>query len=231
VIFSPDGKLVATSIPPEPGSTTRPPGFRLSNAADGTFVRDLKYEPGLHSTTESMDRVSAQGASFSPDGQLFAAAAYDPVNFRGVRLWRVSDGAELAGIETMNHPFVAFADNESLITASSRKFDDKIFTWRWQIRDGKLLWSATNEITPSLDYPVGDFSYALGGGKLGFVQYVGPGSSVRIFSGSDGHLLYAFAGSRADSSLAPRPAFAYSRSGKYVATGGQQQSIRIWCVP
>jgi WD40 repeat protein len=227
VIFSPDSHLVATSIPAEPGSTMRPPGFRLLNAADGTFVRDLKYDPGLYPSYLSTNRVLGQ-AEFSPDGQLFATGVYDPVNFRGIRLWRVSDGVELGGFQTMDHPFVAFADNDSVITASAKGASHQLTTERWRIRDGRLLWSATNDIASPTGV-VGRFSYALDGGKLALFED-SDATWIRIFSGSDGHLLYALQGG--DHYGVEMPFLsAYSRSGKYLATGGHQQSIRIWCVP
>ena len=76
VAWSPDGKSVAF------GSADR--WVRLRAAADGSLVRSFLARKG-----------AVQRVAFSPDGARLGAIAE-----RSVGAWRVSDGAELGGIET-----------------------------------------------------------------------------------------------------------------------------------
>jgi WD40 repeat protein len=217
--FSPDGKLVATLLPHDSGATERPLGVRLWKAVDGTFVRDLKVEPTVNS------RPPSRG-SFSPDGQLFAADNYDPVNYRGVKLWRVSDGVEVPGFDTMNFPFVAFADSESVVTGPDGSSAAGDTVARWRIQDGGLLW----KLIPARG-SLGSRNYAVEGGKLAILTPSAGGEVVRL---SDGRVLHRFPilqDSMYRGLGAPPPALALSPTAMDIATSGGYRSIRIWCVP
>ncbi|MCI0455900.1 MAG: WD40 repeat domain-containing protein [Gemmataceae bacterium] len=140
VVFSPDGKLLATGTgdPKEPGTVTlwdvaarqrlwthsekggvpalafAPDGKTLALAAYSNVARLLDVATGkVKATFEHPKEV--RGVAFSPDGKRLATACWDKL----VRVWDLGTGAEV----------VEFAGHQ-----------DRIFTVQWSA-DGKLLLS------------------------------------------------------------------------------------------
>jgi len=128
VVFSPDGKLLATCY-----AMT---GVRLWQVTDGVLLRVLES--------------GANHVAFSPDGKTLATAEMGGA----VRLWRVSDGTlvrEMKG-DTLNMVGVMFSPNGEMLASISQEGTTQL----WQAADGKLLntFDSSSAVTFSSDNQV-----------------------------------------------------------------------------
>ena len=99
VVFSPDGKLLATGHADD--------AARVWRLADARLLRTFDEHTG-----------DVLAVAFSPDGELLATASADS----GVRVWRLADGERRFLFVGHNNPTVALAwspDNRFLVDASS----------------------------------------------------------------------------------------------------------------
>ncbi len=128
VVFSPDGKLLATWY-----AMT---GVRLWQVTDGVLLRVLES--------------GANHVAFSPDDKTLATAEMGGA----VRLWRVSDGTlvrEMKG-DTLNMVGVMFSPNGEMLASISQEGTTQL----WHAADGKLLntFDSSSAVTFSSDNQV-----------------------------------------------------------------------------
>jgi WD40 repeat protein len=188
VAISPDAALVA--------STGTNNSIRLANLADGSAIRHLiGHTAGVASV------------AFSPDGSLLVSTADD----RTLRLWEVSTGNLLRTIPQGggNRQFtaVAFHPGGEFVAADRNRTNVAL----WRIADGTPVWESfgnKSEIDSVAFSPDGALVAAAGG-------FRGADVTIRVFSTSDGQLLYSLVTSN---SYGVRQ-LAFSPDGQWLAAG------------
>jgi WD40 repeat protein len=122
VAFSSDGALLASANDDGTASLWRVP--------QGTPVLDFTGH-SFFSTNEDEHIINpVRSVDFSPDGTLVASAGADQT----IRLWRVSDGAQVRVIPSTNCTVVKFsADGKLLLTANLGPINV------WRVSTGQLL--------------------------------------------------------------------------------------------
>ena len=124
VVFSPDGRLVATA--------SRDQTARIWEVSSGQHVATLRHESGVSAVV------------FSPDGKLVATASHD----RTARIWEVSGGQQFVRLfHEYDVSDVAFSpDGKYLATASGNRAE--IWLWRPEDLIAAVKPKLTRNLTP-----------------------------------------------------------------------------------
>jgi cytochrome c len=160
-------------------------------------------------------RVGARlaAAALSPDGGLAAAAGWDGT----VRLLRAADGAEVAALDLGGAgewaTGVAFADAGAVVAAAGH-----LGTVRaWRVADGALVrewrWQGLG-------------ATALASDGAGLVATAGPDRVVRLWDLAGGERPRELAGGHER----PVAALAFSRDGRWLASGAADGQVVLWDV-
>lgn len=238
VTFSPDGKLLAAGGQDkmahvwfvEEGSPLSIPAMRaapaecvafssdgetLATAGWGTTLCLWKIDRSEPSAAPTVTRQMTlptsfvQGLTFSPSGDLVAAACYDGV----VRIWRVSDGRLMRTLEVHNAFVlsVAFSPDGQRIASGGGSAVVRV----WRVGDGRLL-----ETLHGHSNYVRSVAFSPDGQSLATAS---EDKSVRIWRASDGALLHVFAEHSGGVT-----SVAFSPDGSILASGSRDNKIRFW---
>ena len=150
-----------------------------------------------------------RGIDFSLDGSRLAAAGDD----RMVRVWRLSDGQEVARLQggAAGRDLV-FIDNNTLAVAGA---DGVVAIWN--ISGAKILRSLAGHVGPVLAVDWLPVARKLAS--------AGKDGMVRLWDSDRGKELYKLAGHEGDVL-----SLSFSRDGKQLVSGGADKTLRIWAV-
>ena len=150
-----------------------------------------------------------RGIDFSLDGTRLAAVGDD----RLVRIWRISDGQEVARLpgEAAGRDLV-FIDNNTLAVAGA---DGVVAIWN--ISGAKILRSLAGHVGPVLAVDWLPVARKLAS--------AGKDGTVRLWNSDKGKELYKLAGHDGDVL-----SLSFSGSGKELVSGGADKTLRIWAV-
>ena len=150
-----------------------------------------------------------RGIDFSLDGSRLAAAGDD----RMVRVWRLSDGQEVARLQggAAGRDLV-FIDNNTLAVAGA---DGVVAIWN--ISGAKILRSLAGHVGPVLAVDWLPVARKLAS--------AGKDGMVRLWDSDRGKELYKLAGHEGDVL-----SLSFSRDGKQLVSGGGDKTLRIWAV-
>ena len=161
VVFSPDGKLVATA------SADRT--ARLWEVGSGKQVATLEHEAYVHAVV------------FSPDGRLVATASHDQT----ARLWEVGSGEQVAtlGHEGYVHAVVFSPDGKLVATAS---WDDTAGVW--EVGSGEQVATLGHEgyVNAVVFSPDGKLVATASADRTARLWEVGSGKQVATLEHEDG---------------------------------------------
>ncbi|MFF2616866.1 hypothetical protein [Kitasatospora sp. NPDC058046] len=204
MVFSPDGRTLATSAGPLPGNT----GVRLWNVADPTRPRVLGA--ALPHT------AGGSPLAFSPDGHTLATGTD---HYWDEQLWDVRDPAHPTPLgQPLKHAsavnVVTFSpDSRSLVTSS--------------VDDGARMWNVTDPAHPIL---LGNFWTALSSAIFtpdSHTLAVASKGAVQLLNVADPTHVGALGGP-VTSSLGGLNAIALSANGRTLATPGAERTFRLW---
>ncbi|MEG3920877.1 NACHT domain-containing protein [Microcoleus sp. T3_A4] len=161
VIFSPDGKLLAT------GDSDGV--VRLWEASSGREILTCK---GHTNVVESV--------AFSPDGEILASASYDKI----IKLWDVQTGECLKVLQghTESVMFVTFNPDGNILASGS--FDRTVRLW--DIRTGeccKILQDHTKVVFSIAFHPAGEMLASGSGDKTVRLWNIGTGECLKTLQG------------------------------------------------
>jgi len=150
-----------------------------------------------------------RGIDFSLDGSRLAAAGDD----RMVRIWRLSDGQEVARLQggAAGRDLV-FIDNNTLAVAGA---DGAVAIWN--ISGAKILRSLAGHVGPVLAVDWLPVARKLAS--------AGKDGMVRLWDSDRGKELYKLAGHEGDVL-----SLSFSRDGKQLVSGGADKTLRVWAV-
>jgi len=189
------------------------------NTSSSDFVLSPSLFAVLPTSPETQDKPGPlklagsegeiRGVDFSLDGSRLAAAGDD----RMVRIWRLSDGQEIARLqgEAAGRDLV-FIDNNTLAVAGA---DGVVAIWN--ISGAKILRSLAGHVGAVLavDWlPVGR--------KL---ASAGKDGTVRLWDSDRGKELYKLVGHEGDAL-----SLSFSGNGKQLVSGGADKTLRVWAV-
>ena len=189
------------------------------NTSSSDFVLSPSLFAVLPTSPETQDKPGPlklagsegeiRGVDFSLDGSRLAAAGDD----RMVRIWRLSDGQEIARLqgEVAGRDLV-FIDNNTLAVAGA---DGVVAIWN--ISGAKILRSLAGHVGAVLavDWlPVGR--------KL---ASAGKDGTVRLWDSDRGKELYKLVGHEGDAL-----SLSFSGNGKQLVSGGADKTLRVWAV-
>lgn len=209
VAFSPDGTCIA--------SGSRDKTVKVWRARNGALLHTLKG---------SADGIFS--VAFSPDGRSVAGGSghYDPVK---IRLWSVQDGklqGTISGARYWVNHLVFSRDGKFLAAADSAggasgKTGAAIRLWN--TANGNLVRSIdikTSHIHSIALSPDGNFIASASGNQ------VQSNINVKLWRITDGELVRSFGNEEKYETFS----IAFTPDGKYIASGGNIVSLRLWSV-
>ncbi|MEG4055586.1 MULTISPECIES: WD40 domain-containing protein [unclassified Microcoleus] len=234
VVFSPDGKLLAT------GDSDGV--VRLWEASSGREILTCK---GHTNVLESV--------AFSPDGEILASGSYD----KTIKLWDVKTGECLKVLRghTESVMFVTFNSDGNLLASGS--FDRTVRLW--DTRRGeclKTLQHHTKVVFSVAFHPAGDILASGSGDKTVRLWNIGTGECVKTLQGhtksvfsvafhSAGEILASGSGDKTvrlwnigsgeclktlEGHLDQVRSVAFSPNGEILASGSYDQTAKLWAI-
>jgi len=235
VVFSPDGKLIATTggfgtvllFNASDGSLIRilightsfvvsvafsPDGSLLASAGSGDCtIKIYRVSDGTCIRTLTDDTSVVTSVAFSPDGKLLASGSWDNT----IKLWRVSDGAYINTLKGHTDwvTSVAFSPDGKLLASGSDDETIKI----WSVVDGSRIKTLIGHIGWVESVAFSPDGKLLASGSFD--------RTIKIWSVSDGSCLETLTG-HTDGVFS----VAFSPDGKILASGSWDDTIKIWNV-
>lgn len=173
---------------------------RLWDVKTGQALRDFRHEAGVY------------GVSFSPDGTQLASGGQD----RKVTVWDTQDGELKFSLQgTTWVKCISFSRDGTQLAGGCD--DGRLHVWNLATRKRVTLLRHRYAWLDSL-------SWAPDGHRLACVQLdEPPNPRIRIWDTDSGQLIRALTGEAGGSRSVD-----WSPDGRYLATGDQEQTVRIW---
>jgi WD40 repeat protein len=198
----------------------------LALAGDSRTIEILDVNAQQHGATlESRGFLACSALAWSPDGQCIAAASAN-----SVYIWDVNTGELLRTYEHSGHIEAVAWSPDSWHIASSGS--GKLLPI-WLARTGELVSlcaSASLEQIHALSWSPGGHMLASGGIKgdvhIWNVQAVSHATHLQIWSVQENQRLDSYSGH-----VGPALAVAWAPNGRHIASGGADETVRIWRVP
>ncbi len=232
VIFSPDGKLLAT------GDSDGV--VRLWEASSGREILTCK---GHTNVVESV--------AFSPDGEILASGSYDQI----IKLWDVQTGECLKVLQGHTQSVMSVTFNPDGNILASGSFDRTVRLW--DIRTGeccKILQDHTKVVFSVAFHPAGEILASGSGDKTVRLWNIGSGECLKTLQGhtknvfsvafhSAGEILASGSGDRTvrlwnigsgeclttlEGHFDQVRSLAFSPNGEILASGSYDQTAKLW---
>ncbi len=207
VVFSPDGKTLASGSSEVSSVAFSPDGKTLASSSFDQTVRLWEVSSGQCLNILQGHASMVSSVAFSPDGKTLASGSDD----RAVRLWEVSSGQCLNTLQGHTNAVKAVAFSPDGKTLASSSFDQTVRLW--EVSSGQCL-----NILQEHASMVRSVAFSPDGKTLA------SGSSdqtVRLWEVSSGRCLSTLHANAVR-------AVAFSPDGKTLASGSSDQTVRLW---
>jgi WD40 repeat protein len=205
VAFGPDGKLLALAGGKEVmegKKLTKPREIKVCDATSGKELVTLRH------ATENM----VHSMAFSADGDLLASTDGDTV-----RLWKVSTGQQLRAL--LGHTFVyrvRFHPDGRHLSAGSH--DGSVIVW------DLMTYTAVRTIQGEKDNLTPDVGLSPDGKRFTISREKGKGErEIEVRDLTDGQMVFTLPGH-----VDNYHKVEFSPDGKWLAAGGNDQTVRVW---
>lgn len=203
VIFSPDGRLLASGAQPKNTGGCR---IRLWRVPDGKLLATLKEDTKKCATVRAM--------AFSQDGEILAVGGSNV-------LWliRISDGAVLRTIE------FTLPQMPGMLTAMAFSPDLKMVAVGWRTGEVRLHRISDGSIVRTMAGPpemVSALAFSPDGSLLASASF---NNTIQLWRVSDGKLLHTLPGHEGYIF-----ALAFSPDGSLLASGSYDKTVKLWRV-